>query len=410
MYMSEKCYQYYKYSDLDCFKRMKPVPKRCAESTPHGIPCEYYTVPRTVQLPPAGYTSYTTYIRYDVNRNNKLVRIALRVPRYKDQKGQICIENFDIISTEYTDAALRMLHTSYCNPNLTFDVLSHSFPLGKNASKKALELLLPWAHENHIFPDYPTCCTHLWFYSLRYKTSVLTFCLNFSRSQSEPTIFDILIDNNFFSLRKLQRQKTTVDICINANYALYEELHEIFPNANFCFDIFQLPDIYYACIKTLSSADKLRFTSIQRDIKRYLQNISAFDDNICISAISTLLNYRHTDISEINMFRNNLESIMRDEPNFINNFFLIKKFHNLLPMQLNEIMQPFFKHRGYDTSRLLYMALSSITHDHHDIQDTPFHSFFFVHEAPTYYGLDTRLSTFIQRIMRYASCIQKLID
>lgn len=70
-------YRYEEYKQLQSLKR--DFPKRCAKETPSNIPCEYYTMPRTINLPPAGYTPYTTHQIYDVNNAGDLVRVSIRV-------------------------------------------------------------------------------------------------------------------------------------------------------------------------------------------------------------------------------------------------------------------------------------------------------------------------------------------
>ena len=73
--LQEKRFQYYEYKDLKFADRMIPIPRKCAEYTPGGIPCEYYTVPRISGLP-AGYTAYKIK-KYDVSDKKKLVRVGL---------------------------------------------------------------------------------------------------------------------------------------------------------------------------------------------------------------------------------------------------------------------------------------------------------------------------------------------
>ena len=82
-------YEYYKYSDLEHFIRINPVSKRCAVSI-GNILCEYYTVPRLItDKQPCGYTAYTSHTIYDIDHTGELVRVSVRVPKYKDIDGKI---------------------------------------------------------------------------------------------------------------------------------------------------------------------------------------------------------------------------------------------------------------------------------------------------------------------------------
>ena len=82
-------YEYYKYSDLEHFIRINPVSKRCAVSI-GNILCEYYTVPRLITYKqPCGYTAYTSHTIYDIDHTGELVRVSVRVPKYKDIDGKI---------------------------------------------------------------------------------------------------------------------------------------------------------------------------------------------------------------------------------------------------------------------------------------------------------------------------------
>ena len=101
-------YQYWEYRHLSRFKRT--APKRCAQMTPHGFLCEYYTMPRTfTDKKPAKYTPYTKYQIYDVNNDGKLVRVSIRVPKYIDDSGQIYEEPFSMYPGKYTHEALNKM-------------------------------------------------------------------------------------------------------------------------------------------------------------------------------------------------------------------------------------------------------------------------------------------------------------
>lgn len=356
--MIQKCFHYYKYSDLTHFTLIDPIPKRCAKFTPHGIPCEYYTVPRTItDLPPAGFTSYTTYVRYDVNTPGKLVRVALRLPKYKNSDGQVCVEKFNIISGEYTDAALLLLHMKYSNPDISFETLNHTFPLGKNASKKALELLFPWAEKKGFLPGYPRNASHLWFFELPYKNSILTCCLDCS-DPSDPALFDIIIDNDYASLFLFVRSEKVISICMSANYALYQHLHKLFPSATFVFDMHQLPSIYDKYMSSCSNEIRSQLILKQQQINDCLKKMDASPVDatrkICISAISFLLHCPQ----QITAFQQNLEYIMREQPDFLDSYFLNNTFYSYLPTEFKNSIQTFYKNRGYSPERFAYMLLS----------------------------------------------------
>ena len=363
----------YMYSNYDQLRRMRrDFPKRCAKTTPSGIPCEYYTMPRNVDAPPAGYTPYTQHQVYDVNSKGKLVRVSIRVPRYKDKNGNVCEEVLSMVERKYTHDALDMLHQHFRNPAYTYDALQKKFPLAKNAAADAYNTLLPWAKKNHVFPDYPHRYTHLWFISVPYKQSTLIFCTYFY-FDDEPKIFDfslfdILINNDFESLQKnMQRyaygSNKKACICIPANYALYKALHNILPDARYVFDEFQLLTITDQCADKILK-DKQYFLSMHSETLMALQNMCCREcsakaaQSVCASTIRSLLDYRNTDA--LSSFINNLEVILREQPRFIDDYFEISEFHLLLPSQIRESIEKFLKQRGYEATRLSYMLLSNV--------------------------------------------------
>lgn len=363
-------YMYNNYSQLRRLKRDDP--KRCAKKTPSGIPCEYYTMPRNIFAPSAGYSPYTAHQIYDVNNDGELVRVSIRVPKYIDSNGNICEETFKMTPGKYTHNALDMLHHRFCNPTWTYDDLQRKFPLGKNATKDAFETLLPWAQRNHVFPDYPSSYTHLWFVSVPYKQSVLTFCTYFDFGAKpvslDFSLFDILIDNDFDSLQQnMQRyaygSNKKACICIPANYALYKTLHSVLPDARYMFDVFQLLTITEQCTDKLLE-DKQYFSSIRSETLMTLQNMCHRKctvkeaQSVCTSTIKSLLGYRNTNA--LSSFINNLEDILREQPRFIDDYFEVNEFHLLLPSQIRESIKKFLKQRGYETTRLSYMILSSV--------------------------------------------------
>lgn len=363
-------YVYDNYSQLRRLKRDDP--KRCAKKTPSGIPCEYYTMPRNIFAPSAGYSPYTAHQKYDVNNDGELVRVSIRVPRYKDENGNVCEETFKMTPGKYTHDALDMLHQYFRDPAYTYDDLLKRFPLGKNATTDAYDTLLPWVKRNHAFPDYPDRYTHLWFVSVPYKQSILTFCTYFDfgakPASLDFSLFDILIDDDFDSLQQnMQRyaygSNKKACICIPANYALYKTLHNVLPDARYIFDIFQLLTITEQCADKLLE-DKQYFLSMCSETSMVLQNMCHREcsvketQSVCASTIKALLNYRNTDT--LSSFINNLESILREQPRYIDDYFEISEFHFLLPSQIRESIKKFLKQRGYEATRLSYMILSSV--------------------------------------------------
>lgn len=362
----------YMYSNYDQLRRMRrDFPKRCATATPSGIPCEYYTMPRNVDALPAGYTPYTQHQVYDVNNKGELVRVSIRVPRYKDENGNVCEEVLSMVEGKYTHDAMDMLHQYFRDPAYTYDDLLKRFPLGKNATTDAYDTLLPWAKRNHAFPAYPDRYTHLWFVSVPYKQSILTFCtyayLGDKPKYLEFSLFDICIDDNFDSLKQnMQRHaygsNKKACICIPANYALYKTLHSVLPDATYTFDEFQLLTVMKDYADKHPEA-KTNFLSLRSETlialkQMYCRSCSVKEaQSICAFTIKFLLDYRNSDDLG---FINDLEFILREQPNFIDSFFEINEFHMLLPFQIQKAIQEFRKKRGYEPERLSYMLLSSV--------------------------------------------------
>ncbi len=226
--LQEKRFQYYEYKDLKFADRMVPIPRKCAEYTPGGIPCEYYTVPRMSDLP-AGYTSYKIK-KYDVSDGKRLVRVGLRLSKYRKPDGKTGTEEIDTFEGKYSFAALKMLHEDFCDPCCTFELLKKKYPLNKNASMDAYDTLLPWARKNHIFPDYPHDFTHLWFSQLFYKNTKLTFCFTYKKREG-LSLIDIIEDNEEEFIKRFSRCKNEKNkyICLPADYELYDKLHKIYP-------------------------------------------------------------------------------------------------------------------------------------------------------------------------------------
>lgn len=362
----------YAYDNYDQLRRLRrDFPKRCAETTPSGIPCEYYTMPRNVDAPPHGYTPYTQHQIYDVNNEGKLVRVCVRIPQYIDSNGKVCQETFHMENGKYTHDALNMLHQKFCNPEWTYDNLQKSFPLGKNATADAYQTLLPWAKRNHVFPDYPDSYTHLWFVSVPYKQSILTFC-TYGYLDEEPTsfefsLFDILIDNDFESLQNLKKyaygSNKTACICMPANYDLYKILHTILPDAKYTFDEFQSLTVMKHCANKIPEIKQL-FLSKRTETLAILKQLfyrkcsTQKAQSVCVSAIRFLLDYSNTH--DLSWFKNSLELILQEQPHFIDDYFEINEFHLFLPFQIQKSIQDFLKKRGYEATRLSYMLLARV--------------------------------------------------
>ena len=76
----------------------------------------------------------------------------------------------------------------------------------------------------------------------------------------------------------------------------------------------------------------------------------------CKSVINFLL--QDGKRRELDEFKKNMELIMREQPDFIYDFFKIKEYHVFLPNELQNTMEDFLKSRGYNSQRLVYMILS----------------------------------------------------
>ena len=102
--------KYCEYRDLQMFERT--YPKRCAEYIQGIIPCEYYTVPRTLhEEKPQGYSAYK--YKYDVNNAGELVRVGIRIPKYGNDKESAREENMFMIDERYSFKALELLHHDF---------------------------------------------------------------------------------------------------------------------------------------------------------------------------------------------------------------------------------------------------------------------------------------------------------
>lgn len=361
--LQEKRFQYYEYKDLKFADRMIPIPRKCAEYTPGGIPCEYYTVPRMSDLP-AGYTAYKIK-KYDVSDEKKLVRVGLRLSKYRKPDGKTGTEEIDTFEGKYSFAALKMLHEDFCDPCCTFDLLKKKYPLNKNASMDAYDTLLPWARKNHIFPDYPHDFTHLWFSQLFYKNTKLTFCFTYKKREGFSLI-DIIEDNEEEFIKRLSRCKNEKNkyICLPADYELYDKLHKIYPDAVYVFDVFQIAEIIDKCISSneVTKEERFKYEAKKRQLVDTLKFLEEKEstwkeaESSCKSVINFLL--QDGKRRELDEFKKNMELIIREQSGFIEDFFKIREYHVFLPNELQSTMEDFLKSRGYNPARLSYMLLA----------------------------------------------------
>lgn len=361
--LQEKRFQYYEYKDLKFADRMVPIPRKCAEYTPGGIPCEYYTVPRMSDLP-AGYTAYKIK-KYDISDEKKLVRVGLRLSKYRKPDGKTGTEEIDTFEGKYSFAALKMLHEDFCDPCCTFDLLKKKYPLNKNASMDAYDTLLPWARKNHIFPDYPHDFTHLWFSQLFYKNTKLTFCFTYKKREG-LSLIDIIEDNEEEFIKRLSRCKNEKNkyICLPADYELYDKLHKIYPDAVYVFDVFQIAEIIDKCISSneVTKEERFKYEAKKRQLVDTLKFLEEKESTwkeaeaSCKSVINFLL--QDGKRRELDEFKKNMELIIREQSGFIEDFFKIREYHVFLPNELQSTMEDFLKSRGYNPARLSYMLLA----------------------------------------------------
>lgn len=361
--LQEKRFQYYEYKDLKFADRMIPIPRKCAEYTPGGIPCEYYTVPRMSDLP-AGYTAYKIK-KYDVSDEKKLVRVGLRLSKYRKPDGKTGTEEIDTFEGKYSFAALKMLHEDFCDPCCTFELLKKKYPLNKNASMDAYDTLLPWARKNHIFPDYPHDFTHLWFSQLFYKNTKLTFCFTYKKREG-LSLIDIIEYNEEEFIKRLSRCKNEKNkyICLPADYELYDKLHKIYPDAVYVFDVFQIAEIIDKCISSneVTKEERFKYEAKKRQLVDTLKFLEEKESTwkeaeaSCKSVINFLL--QDGKRRELDEFKKNMELIIREQSGFIEDFFKIREYHVFLPNELQSTMEDFLKSRGYNPARLSYMLLA----------------------------------------------------
>ncbi len=363
--------RYYEYRDLQMFKRT--YPKRCAEYIQEVIPCEYYTVPRTLyKETPQGYTGYK--YKYDVNKERKLVRVGIRIPKYGSDRENVYEEVVAMKDERYSFEALELLHHDFCDPACTIELLRKKYPLNKNTSTDAYQLLLPWAKENHVLPDYPRSFDYLWFVQMHYKKSTLTFCVS-GKQNKEPELFDIIENDNYEDLYKLQSVyewmdhlgEKTISICLDADGKLYRALNEIFPDATYVYHVFQIQTVLEVCINKLKDGEKAVCTMQERRLQYALQELEEgkgskeLEKAECKSVINYLMQSKNKVINqEAELIRHELKEILRDRKDFIDQFFEAEYFHFSMILKLQNVMKIFMKTRGYEPNRLIYMILSYV--------------------------------------------------
>ena len=356
-------HRYLKYSDLLKFKKIEP--KRCAASISDNVRCEYYQAPRAVtNMTPAGYTSYTKYSVYDIDDKEKIVRVSVRIPKYKDNDGIIREEAFETVADDYTDAAFSALHQDFCDLSCTFEFLQSKYPLGKNATKHALELLLPWAQKKELFPEYPRQFSYLWFVAVPYKTTTLTFCLNCS--PSAESIYDICVGNDFEKLQQLEKSvfiQNKLSVCMPANYSLYQILKDLFPTARYYFDKFQLLTVLENSVKKDSAYKDILLVK-QAELKSALEQLTKNSpdsiEKICNATFNYLLGLQNCQIDGLDKFLLEMESILHEQHDFCGPYFSIPEFRSLFPIHLEDELRKFAKSRGYEPHRFAYIFLSSL--------------------------------------------------
>lgn len=363
--------KYCEYRDLQMFERT--YPKRCAEYIQGIIPCEYYTVPRTLhEEKPQGYSAYK--YKYDVNNAGELVRVGIRIPKYGNDKESAREENMFMIDERYSFKALELLHHDFCDPACTIDILRKKYPLKNNTSTDAYNLLLPWAKANRIFPDYPRKFDYLWFVQLHYKKSTLTFCIA-GVDDKEPELFDIIENNDFRDLYKLQNayewirdmEGRTISICLDSDIKLYRILKDIFPDAIYIYNVFQIQTVLKDCLGKLKGEERSTCTMHERKLRHVLQELEAGRESKervkseCVPVINYLLQSKNKVINqEIELIRQGLEEILRGKNDFIDQFFEVERFHSSMIQKLQVLMKTFMKTRGYEPNRLVYMILSYV--------------------------------------------------
>lgn len=258
-----------------------------------------------------------------------------------------------------------MLHEDFCDPCCTFELLKKKYPLNKNASIDAYDTLLPWARKNHIFPDYPHDFTHLWFSQLFYKNTKLTFCFTYKKREG-LSLIDIIEDNEEEFIKRLSRCKNEKNkyICLPADYELYDKLHKIYPDAVYVFDVFQIAEIIDKCISSneVTKEERFKYEAEKRQLVDTLKFLEEKESTwkeaeaSCKSVINFLL--QDGKRRELDEFKKNKELIMREQPDFIYDFFKIREYHVFLPNELQSTMEDFLKSRGYNPARLSYMLLA----------------------------------------------------
>lgn len=145
---------------------------------------------------------------------------------------------------------------------------------------------------------------------------------------------------------------------------MYDKLHKIYPDVVYVFDVFQVAEIIDNCISSneVTKEEWFRFEAKKKQIESTLKILEEKESTwkeaeaSCKSVINFLL--QDGKRRELDEFKKNMELIMREQPDFIYDFFKIKEYHVFLPNELQNTMEDFLKSRGYNSQRLVYMILS----------------------------------------------------
>ena len=179
-------------------------------------------------------------------------------------------------------------------------------------------------------------------------------------------LIDIIEDNEEEFIKRLSRCKNEKNkyICLPADYELYDKLHKIYPDAVYVFDVFQIAEIIDKCISSneVTKEERFKYEAEKRQLVDTLKFLEEKESTwkeaeaSCKSVINFLL--QDGKRRELDEFKKNKELIMREQPDFIYDFFKIREYHVFLPNELQSTMEDFLKSRGYNPARLSYMLLA----------------------------------------------------
>ena len=357
-------YCFYHYDDVKNFVRTNP--KRCSLKTPGGIPCEYYTVPRTNKNKPKGYTPYS--YRYDLNHDGILTRIGIRLPKYEAEDGTVTTEEFDIIEGKFGGDALEKLHVDYTNTDLTYEQFKSMYPLGPYATRDAYWTLRQYYPQG--VPKYPLVLKNLWLIQTEYKKETITFCLECSLNNMQSLI-DVLVtpdDYSQFAHYIKHRRHTDLNICTNSNLELYQLLRNTFPKANFCYDVYHLSVDVDRVAKKLPAANRRALYNMKTDMRKKLNQFFQSNGSDRLACCRYTREFLHEFKNmvlpepaqkERDDFLSRIETIEEEYPNFIDDYFEQPAFHQSLPQELIKKYQyTISKPGGFGCERLAYIMLS----------------------------------------------------